>query len=59
MLTKVKTTKTLSWVELEKKILAEWDGREMKIISVTDMELKFGIRIIAHKIYNLSRLNSI
>ena len=28
MLTKAKMTKTLSQVELEKKTLAEWDGRE-------------------------------
>ena len=46
MLTKDKMTKTLSWVELEKKTLSKRDGREMKISSVTDMELKFGIHII-------------
>ena len=56
-LTKSKMTKTLSWVELEKKTLAKWDGRGMKISYVTDMELKFGIHVIARKIYNLRRLN--
>ena len=28
MLAKAKMTKTLSWVKLEKKTLAQWDGRE-------------------------------
>ena len=51
MLTKEKITKTLSWVELEKKTLAKWDGRGMKISCVIDMKLKFGIHVIAHKIY--------
>ena len=46
MLAKEKTTKTLSWVELEKKTLSEWDGRGMKINCVADMELMF------HKIYS-------
>ena len=31
----------------------------MKIISVTNMELKFGINIIAHKIYSSSKLNNV
>ena len=35
------------------------DGRGIKISSVTDMDLKFGIHIIAHKIYSSSRLNSV
>ena len=52
-------TKTLSQVELEKKNLFEWDERGMKISSVIDMELKFGIHVIAHKIYSLNRLNKI
>ena len=59
MLTKTKTTKTLGWVELEKKTLAEWDDRGMKINSVTDAKLKFGIHVIAHKIYSSSCLNSV
>ena len=36
MLTKAKTTKILGQVELEKKTLVQWDGRGMKINSVTD-----------------------
>ena len=51
MLAKAKVTKTLGWGELQKKTLAEWDGRGMKIRNVYDVELKFGIHIIAHKIY--------
>jgi len=56
MLTKDKTTKTLGQVELEKKTLVERDGRGMKISSVTNVELKFGIHIIAYKIYSSSLL---
>ena len=52
-------TKTRCQVELEKKTLVEWDGRGMKISSVTNMELKFSIHIITHKIYISSRLNNI
>ena len=59
MLAKAKTTKTLDQVELEKKTLTEWDGRGMKISSVIDVELKFGIHLIAHKIYSSSHLNSV
>ena len=59
MLAKAKMTKTLGQDELEKKILAEWDGKGMKISNVTNIELKFKIHIIAHKIYFLSRLNSV
>ena len=59
MLAKVKTTKTLGWAELEKKTLPERDGRGMKISSVIDAELKFGIHVIAHKIYSLSCQNSV
>ena len=50
MLAKEKSTKTLGWVELEKKTLSKWDGRGMKISCVSNLELKFGIHIIAHKI---------
>lgn len=59
MLAKAKTTKTLVQEEMEKKTLVEWDGRGMKISSVTNVELKFGIYVIAHKIYSSSRLNSV
>ena len=57
MLNKAKTTKTLSRVELERKTLSEWRG--MKICSVTNMELKFGIHVIAHKIYSSNDINSV
>ena len=46
-------------MELEKKNLAEWDGRGIKINSVTNAELKFGIDVIPHKIYSSSHLNSV
>ena len=59
MLAKEKSTKILGWVELEKKTLAKWDGRGMKISSVIDAKLKFRIHVIAHKIYSLSHLNSV
>ena len=54
MLNKVKTTKTLGQEELQKKTLAEWDDRGLKINNVSDVELRFGIHIIAHKIYSSS-----
>ena len=59
MLAKAKVTKALGREELQKKTLVEWDGRGMKISNVSDVELKFGIHIIAHKIYNSSHLNSV
>ena len=59
MLNKAKTTKTLSRVELENKTLAEWDGRGMKINNATNMQLKFGICVIAHKIYSSNHLNNV
>ena len=59
MLSKAKATKTLGWVELENKNLVEWDGRGMKIISAKYEELKFGIHVIDHKIYNSCHLNSV
>ena len=54
-----KTMKTLGQDELQKKTLAEWDGRGLKINNVTDLELRFGIYIIAYKIYRSSQLNSV
>lgn len=59
MLSKSKATKTLGWDVLKKKTLVEWDGKGMKISNVTDAELKFGIQVIAHKIYNSNCLNSV
>ena len=59
MLSKAKATKTLGQDELQRQTLAEWDGRGLKINNVTDLELRFGIYIIAYKIYSSSRLNSV
>lgn len=56
---KAKSTKTLSRDELQELTLAEWDGRGLKINNVSDVELKFGIIIIAYKLYSSSRLNSV
>ena len=53
------TTKTLGWEEIQKKTLVKWDSRGMKINNVSNVELRFGIHIIAHKIYSSSRLNSV
>ena len=39
--------------------LVEWDGRGLRINNFIDVELRFGIDIIAHKIYSLSWLNSV
>lgn len=52
-------TKTLGQVEVEKKTLAEWDERGMKISGLTNMELKLIIHVISHTIYSSSRLNSV
>ena len=59
MLAKAKSTKTLGRAELEKKTLAEWDGRGMKISSIANAELKFGTHVIVHKIYSSSWQNSV
>lgn len=59
MLNEAKKTKTLGWVELTKRTLDVWDGRGMKLNGVIHMELKFGIHVIAQKIYNSNRLNNI
>ena len=59
MLNKAKATKTLGREELQRLTLAEWDGRGLKISNVTDLELRFGIYIIAYKIYSSSRLNNV
>ena len=44
---------------MEKETLAEWDGRGLKINTVIDPELRFGIYVIAYRIYSSSRLNSV
>lgn len=59
MLAKVKMAKTLGRAELENKTLVEWDDRGMEINNISNIELKFGIYIIAHKIYSSSRLNNL
>ena len=38
---------------------AEWDGRGLKLNTVADAELRFGIHVIAHKIYSSSCPNSV
>ena len=53
MLNKAKATKTLGREELQKLTLAEWDGRGLKISNVIDLELRFGIYIIAYKILHI------
>ena len=52
MLNKAQTTKTLGQVKLIKRTLSKWDGRDMKLNGMIDMEIKFGIHVIAHRIYN-------
>lgn len=59
MLNKAKSTKTLGQEELQKKTLAEWDDKGLKICNVSNIELRFQIHIIAHKIYISNRLNSV
>ena len=59
MLSKAKTTKTLSRDELQKLSQAVWDGKGLKLNNVTDVELKFGICVIAYKLYSSSQLNSV
>lgn len=58
MLDRLKTTKTLALGELIKKTLEEWDERGLKINNVTNIEIKFGIHVISHEIYNSSRPNN-
>lgn len=59
MLAKANTTKILSHEELERKTLAEWDGRGMKIRCVANMELNFRFHVIAHKVYSSSCLKNV
>ena len=54
-----KVTKNLPQAELTKKARAEWDGRGMKLNGVTNMEIKFSIHVIAHKMYKSSQQNSV
>ncbi len=59
ILNKAKTIKILGREELQKKTLAEWDGIGLKVSIVSDVELRFCIHVIAHKIYSSSHLNSV
>jgi hypothetical protein len=59
MLSKAKTTKTLSKDELQKLTQAVWDGSGLKLNNITNVELKFGIYVVAYKLYSSSRLNSV
>ena len=59
MLDKPKTTKTLGQVELAKKKNSKWDGRWMNHNGVTNIKIKFGIHVIAHKIYSSIQLDNI
>ena len=54
-----KITKTLGWVELAKKTFTEWDDKGMKLNGIIDMEIKFKIHVIPHKIYSSNRLNNV
>ena len=58
VLDRPKTTKSLGHVELENKTSFKGDRRGMNINDITNMEIKFGIHIIAHKIYIYIRLNN-
>ena len=59
MLSKAKATKTLSKDELQKLTQVVWDGRGLKLNNITNIELKFGICVVAYKLYSSSRLNSV
>lgn len=47
-----KATKNIPRVELSQKTGAKWDGHGMKLNRVSDVELKYAIHVIAHKIYS-------
>ena len=53
MLKNANTSKNIGQVELTKRTLIELDGRGMKLNGVTNMEIKFDIHVISHKIYNI------
>ena len=59
MLDKPKATKNLSQAKLIGKTGVEWDERGLKITRVTNMEIKFSIYVITHKMYNSSWQNSV
>ena len=43
----------------EVRLQVEWDGRGLKLSIVADVELRFGIHVIAHKIYSSIWPNSV
>ncbi len=47
ILSKEKSTKTQGRHERQKKTLAEWEGRGLKISTISDMELRFKIHVIS------------
>ena len=49
MLNKSKETKNLTLAKLLEKIGVEWDERVMKLTRVTNIEIKFAIQVISHK----------
>lgn len=59
MLDRPKATKNIPRNELAQKTRAVWDGRGIKLNAVTDVELKFSIHAIAHKMYSSSWWNSV
>lgn len=59
MLDRPKATKNISRAELTNKTGAEWDGHGMKLNGVSDVELKYAIHAIAHKMYSNSWSNSV
>lgn len=59
MLDRPKVTNNLLRAELTKKTGAQWDGCGLKLNGVTDLELKYAIHAIVHKMYSSSQANSV
>ena len=54
-----KTLRSDSKEVIEKNIGEKWNKRGMKIDTITDPLLDFVVRVISHKFYQSSRLNSV
>lgn len=54
-----KTLKSDSKEVIEKNTLAKWNKRDMTIEKIIDPLIDFSIRVISHKFYQYSRLNSV
>lgn len=54
-----KTLRSDSKEVIEKNTRAKWNKRGMTIDTITDSLLDFSIRVISHKFYKSSRLNSV